>query len=213
MHFHDQDGDRDVSYTLQSDQIPATPLPTVATTVQPTSATQATATKTTTKTATPSAASATPVASTGTFTLSSSAMANGGALPVTYTCDGASQSPPLAWSNTPAGTKSFALVMHHVAPDATHWYWTVYNIPATTTAIPANNTTIGTFGSNSVNPNLAYAPPCSQGPGLKTYIFTLYALSAAPVFAAGTSVTRDSLLAAIADRTLASSALTVTYTR
>ena len=103
--------------------------------------------------------------------------------------------------------------MHHVAPDTTHWYWTVYNIPATTTAIPANNSTIGTYGSNSVNPNLAYAPPCSQGPGLKTYIITLYALSAAPVFAAGASVTRDSLLAAIADRTIASSALTVTYTR
>jgi Raf kinase inhibitor-like YbhB/YbcL family protein len=213
MHFHDQDGDRDVSYTLQSDQIPATPLPTVATTVQPTSATQATATKTATKSATPAAASATPVTSTGTFTLSSPVVANGGALPVTYTCDGASQSPPLAWSNTPAGTKSFALIMHHVAPDTTHWYWTVYNIPATTTAIPANNSTIGTYGSNSVNPNLAYAPPCSQGPGLKTYIITLYALSAAPVFAAGASVTRDSLLAAIADRTLASSALTVTYTR
>jgi phosphatidylethanolamine-binding protein (PEBP) family uncharacterized protein len=145
--------------------------------------------------------------------LSSSVVANGGALPATYTCDGASQSPPLAWSNAPAGTQSYALSMHHIAPDATHYYWTVYNIPASVNAIPANNTSIGTYGANSVNPNLAYAPPCSQGPGLKTYIITLYALSAAPIIAAGTLVTRDVLLAAIADRTLGSSALTVTYTR
>ena len=204
----DQDGTRAESYPVQADQVPATPLPTSSAktpTPRASTATPVAPTATTAKTATPAA--------TGSFTLSSSVVANGGALPATYTCDGASQSPPLAWSNAPAGTQSYALSMHHIAPDATHYYWTVYNIPASVSAIPANNTSIGTYGANSVNPTLAYAAPCSQGPGLKTYIITLYALSAAPIIAAGTLVTRDVLLAAITDRTLGSSALTVTYTR
>jgi phosphatidylethanolamine-binding protein (PEBP) family uncharacterized protein len=103
--------------------------------------------------------------------------------------------------------------MHHIAPDATHYYWTVYNIPASVSAIPANNTSIGTYGANSVNPTLVYAAPCSRGPGLKNYTITLYALSAAANIPAGTTVTRDVLLAAIADRTLAASALNITYSR
>jgi len=214
--FNDQDGVSAVSYPVQADQVPATPLPTsAAKTATPAANTSTPAAKTATPaapTATTAAKTATPAA-TGVFTLSSSAVANGGALPADYTCDGASQSPPLAWSNAPTGTKSYALSMHHIAPDATHYYWTVYNIPATISAIPANDKTIGTYGANSVNPTLAYAAPCSQGPGLKTYIITVYALSAAPTIAAGTTVTRDVLLAAIADRTLGSSTLNITYSR
>lgn len=207
--FNDQTGSSTTSYPVQADQIPPTPLPTsAAKTATPAAKTATPAAPT----ATTAAKTATP-ASTAVFTLSSPVVANGGALPIDYTCDGASQSPPLAWSGAPAGTQSYAVSMHHIAPDATHYYWTVYNIPASVSAIPANDKSIGTYGANSVNPNLAYAPPCSQGPGLKTYIITLYALSAAPSIAAGTTVTRDVLLAAIADRTLAASALTVTYTR
>ncbi len=206
FHYNDQDGVRDESFTLQPDQVPATPLPT-GSAKAPKTATPAA------PSATSAAKTATPAAATGVFTLTSPVVAQGGALPVTYTCDGASQSPPIAWSNAPAGTKSYAVVMHHIAPDATHYYWTVYNIPASISAIPANDKSIGTYGANSVNPDLAYAAPCSKGPGLKNYIITVYALSAAPVIAAGTSVTRDVLLAAIADRTLASSALNITYTR
>lgn len=203
--FNDQDGTRSESYPVQSDQVPATPLPT-------SSAQTATPGASTATPAAPTATTANPAA-TGSFTLNSSAVANGGALPATYTCDGASQSPPLAWSNAPAGTQSYALSMHHIAPDATHYYWTVYNIPASVSAIPANNTSIGTYGANSVNPTLVYAAPCSRGPGLKNYTITLYALSAAANIPAGTTVTRDVLLAAIADRTLAASALNITYSR
>ena len=32
--------------------------------------------------------------------------------------------------------ESFALIMHHVAPDMTKWYWVLYNIPADVTSLP-----------------------------------------------------------------------------
>ena len=65
------------------------------------------------------------------FMLSSSAFADGQALPEEFTCDGADQSPPLAWSEPPAGTKSFALVVDDPdAPSGTFRHWGAFNIPA-----------------------------------------------------------------------------------
>lgn len=148
------------------------------------------------------------------FTLTSPDMVAGGAMPIAFTCDGQSQTPSLSWTSGPAGTAGYALVMHHSpGPGDTHWYWVVYNIPSTTTKVAAGGSAAGTLGTNSVNSQLAYAPPCSKGPGLKTYTFTAYALSAAPSFTAGTKVSRDVLLATISNITLASSSLDVTYDR
>ncbi len=148
------------------------------------------------------------------FTLTSPDMVSGGAMPVAFTCDGQSQSPSLSWTNGPTGTVGYAIAMHHIpGPGDTHWYWVVYNIPATTTKVVAGGVAPGTLGTNSVNNQLAYAPPCSKGPGIKTYTYTAYALSAAPSFTAGTKVSRDVLLAAISNITLASSSLDVTYDR
>jgi Raf kinase inhibitor-like YbhB/YbcL family protein len=54
-------------------------------------------------------------------------------------CTGQNISPALQWSNPPAGTKSFAVTMYD--PDAPTgsgwWHWVMYNIPATTTSLPA----------------------------------------------------------------------------
>jgi len=105
--------------------------------------------------------------------------------------------------------------MHHVAgPGDVHWYWVLYNVPAGTTNLPTNVKGVGTLGNNSVDSKLAYSPPCSKGPGRKTYTYTVFALSAAPQIGVDASaVTRDVLLAAIQDRTLSSATLTVTYNR
>jgi Raf kinase inhibitor-like YbhB/YbcL family protein len=147
--------------------------------------------------------------------LTSPAVTEGGALAVEYTCDGASSTLPLAWSGAPAGTQSYAVIMHHVAsPTYIHWYWVIYNIPAEVTSLPKNMTGIGTLGTNSVNNQQAYSPPCSKGPGAKTYTFTVYALSAQPqLSAAANKVNRAVLLDAIARITLASAELNVTYSR
>ncbi|PWQ97154.1 YHYH protein [Leucothrix arctica] len=146
------------------------------------------------------------------FTLSSSQLSQGASLPTTFTCDGKSISPPLNWSNAPAGTKSFAILMDHQSPDGMHWYWTLYNISADETQIESGET-LGKMGTNSVNGQNKYAPPCSKGPGLKSYTYTVYALSAPLIFEDNTKVDRDALLAAIKDITLASADMDVSYER
>jgi Raf kinase inhibitor-like YbhB/YbcL family protein len=149
------------------------------------------------------------------FTLTSPDIAGDGLLPEEYTCDGAANTLALSWSGAPEGTKSFAVIMHHVAsPEDIHWYWVVYNIPADVTSLPKNMTGTGTLGNNSVNGRTEYTPPCSKGPGSKTYTYTVYALSAEPQLSVPASqVTRAVLLDAIHDITLASAELNVTYSR
>ena len=56
-----------------------------------------------------------------------------------FGCTGKNLSPALFWSGAPAGTQSFAIMVHD--PDAPtgsgFWHWVVYNIPAAATSIPA----------------------------------------------------------------------------
>lgn len=151
----------------------------------------------------------------GDFALRSPAVGADGVLPVEFTGDGASISPPLEWSGTPDGTKSFAVIMHHVAPDnEVKWYWTLYNLPADTRALPKDVRDLGILGNNSVTRRAGYAPPHSKGPGAKTYVVTTYALSAPVQIAEPPErVNRAVLLAAMKDLILDSAELKVTYTR
>jgi phosphatidylethanolamine-binding protein (PEBP) family uncharacterized protein len=182
-------------------------------------------------------AAATPPTATGrSFALSSPAFADGGTLPAKYTCRSQSgldieTNPPLAWSNPPAGTVGFALLAATVANDAggqtTKYNWVLYNISASASSIPENNTVItggatgatqvGTPGLTSDGPLYAYSPPCSaKGSGLRSYTFTLYALSGTPVFAPnhapGAGGDGASLSASLAGITLGKSAITASYT-
>ncbi len=50
------------------------------------------------------------------FRLTSPSVAEGGSLPSEYTCDGVAATLALTWSGAPAGTKSFAVIMHTVGP-------------------------------------------------------------------------------------------------
>jgi len=74
------------------------------------------------------------------FTLTSAAFANNQKIPAGY-CNtgvkgGYNVSVPLAWSNAPAGTKSFAILMYDLHPIADNWvHWAVINIPAQTAAL------------------------------------------------------------------------------
>ncbi|MBY0263177.1 MAG: hypothetical protein K2Q20_12585, partial [Phycisphaerales bacterium] len=114
-------------------------------------------------------------------------------------------------------TKAFAVVMHHITRDSdTHVYMVVTNSPAAARelkSVEASGAAGQTWGQNTVNRKNAYAPPCSQGPGDKTYTITLYALSAEAVLPKDKPLTRDTLLAAIKDTTLGTATLDVKYAR
>jgi phosphatidylethanolamine-binding protein (PEBP) family uncharacterized protein len=149
------------------------------------------------------------------FVLHSPAIGPDAVLPVEYSGDGAGVTPPLEWSQAPAGTTSYALVLHHVDREGVmKCYWILHGIPGRVTSLAKGVADLGTMGLNNLNGRAEYAPPRSKGPGPKRYVFTVYALSAPPRFAAPEApVDRDTLLAAIKDRTLGSAELTVTYSR
>ncbi len=149
------------------------------------------------------------------FILTSPAVKEGEVLPTEFTGDGESATLPLSWSGAPEGTKSYTLIMHHIDPEGkTKWYWTLYNIPAQVTSLEKNNITAGTLGNNSVNHRLEYAPPHSKGPGKKTYIFTVYALSGNIIPGVpAAEVNREVLLTTMKDKLLGAASLSVHYTR
>jgi hypothetical protein len=78
------------------------------------------------------------------FTLHSPAFANGQTIPPRHTADGDNVSPPLEWSDAPAGTRSYALIVED--PDApgeageTFQHWAVYNIAAERDRLPEGTT-------------------------------------------------------------------------
>lgn len=161
------------------------------------------------------AISVTPVAASSSFTLTSSAAVNNGTLPVAYTCDGTGSTLPLAWSNPPAGTAEFALLLStDPTPTTLKYDWVLYHIPATTTSLDKDSFLVGTVGVGDDGPGTAYDPPCSQGPGAKIYTITLYALSAVPTFSVPASqITGEDVASAISSITLGSAALNVSYSR
>jgi phosphatidylethanolamine-binding protein (PEBP) family uncharacterized protein len=151
-----------------------------------------------------------PRSSDGKFMLMSSVVEDLKNLPVEFTGDGDGISPPLEWTGAPAATKSYALIMDHVAPGGDKkWYWTIYDIPANVVSLPKDSQRIGKIGTGFKG-EIGYEPPHSKGPGAKTYVITLYALSEPLKVAA--SPGREELIAAMKDKVLASSSLRVVHT-
>ncbi|MEY4052024.1 MAG: hypothetical protein EB092_03795 [Chitinophagia bacterium] len=138
-----------------------------------------------------------------------------GIYPKLYTCDSLGISPGLQWSNAPTTTNSYAITMYTIPPTGEkHVYIVLYNIPSSTTSIPDNSKSIGVFGINTVDGKTTYTPPCSQGPGPKIYVLTLYALNAQPTITVpNTQVTMDILLAGMKNKIVDSAVMSVTYTR
>jgi len=123
------------------------------------------------------------------FTLTSTSFKNGGNIEQKNAgnimgCTGEGKSPALEWKNPPAGTKSFALMVHD--PDAPtggsgFWHWIVYNIPADATSLP-EGATAATLPKGSVEGNTdmgkpGYVGPCPPpGSPKHHYNFVLYPL-------------------------------------
>lgn len=115
--------------------------------------------------------------------LTTSAFADSARIPSRFTCDGADLSPPLSWSDVPAGTKSFALVCSDPdAPSGTFYHWALFDLPPSLDRLPedyaklaarAGLVAINDFGRRDYN------GPCPPPGSLHHYHFTLYALGTA----------------------------------
>jgi len=149
-----------------------------------------------------------------TFVLTSPEVKDGGALPIDYTGDGSGATLPLSWTGAPAGTQSYALIMDHLTPDnVMKSYWTMWDIPTSVTSLPKNVQGVGKIGT-SFKGQIGYEPPHSKGPGPKTYVLTVYALSSPlQITQEPREVNRDILLTAMKDKVLASASLNVVYSR
>ncbi len=120
-----------------------------------------------------------------TFSLVSSAFPQQGAIPSRHTCEGDDLSPPLAWSNPPAGTRSFALIVDDPdapdprAPTTTWVHWVLYNLPATVRGLPEGMTEAqlpaGTDQGRNDWGRTGYGGPCPPI-GRHRYVHKLYAL-------------------------------------
>jgi Raf kinase inhibitor-like YbhB/YbcL family protein len=109
------------------------------------------------------------------MTLTSPAFEASGLIPPRYTCSGADQSPPLAWSGTPAGTASFALIVDD--PDARGFiHWVAYDLPGDSSSLPGNAARSAEIaqGRNSFG-SIGWRGPCPPS-GVHRYDFTLFAL-------------------------------------
>ena len=162
-----------------------------------------------------SVAAAKPSEKNITFKLTSPAVKDGEKLPVEFTGDGASASPPLAWTGVPKGTQSLVLIMHHLDPEGkTKIYWLMHDINPQTTSVAKNATDFGKMGISSVHNRVEYASPHSKGPGEKKYVLTLFALSAKPDLKnVAQPITAEVLLAAVKGKILGAADLSVIYTR
>ena len=104
-----------------------------------------------------------------------------------FGCKGDNLSPAVSWKNAPAGTKSFAVLVHD--PDtptggAGWWHWLVVDIPATTTSLPqgaggadASALPAGARQITTDYGSAGWGGPCPP-PGDKPhhYNFTVYAM-------------------------------------
>jgi Raf kinase inhibitor-like YbhB/YbcL family protein len=155
------------------------------------------------------------------FTLRSPAFTEGQQLPDNSVlnaldCRGENVSPALEWSNAPAATKSFALVLddYEARGGDGFVHWAIYNIPARTTSLPANagasGVDLASGGRHAYSDFLqrSYGGPCPPEGTPHKYRFTVFALDMPPIDDAGTPMTWRKLRFIIRDHILGQASLT-----
>lgn len=111
---------------------------------------------------------------TSNFHLFSPGFKDGGHIPDKYTANGDNISPPFEWTNSPSGTKSYALICEDPdAPKGTWYHWLVKDIPHVTKHFHENKVP----GKECLN---SWKKTSWGGPdppsGTHRYIFKLFAL-------------------------------------
>jgi len=149
--------------------------------------------------------------------LTSFAFAGGAEIPVKYSCNGESISPPLDWSEGPPGTASFALILEDPdAPVKNFTHWVIFNLPPDTLGLPEAVPKDGTLAGGALQGkngggSIGYMGPCPPKGPAHHYVFNLYALDKALDLAAG--ATKDQVRQAMQGHILAESMLVGLYQR
>jgi len=150
------------------------------------------------------------------MSMTSSAFADGGIIPDQYTAKGGATagSFPLAWTGAPAGTQSFTLIMHDLdvvvgTTTTDNLHWLAFNIPATTTSLPASVPGTPQLADGTIQPKNrtlnGFTPPGAP-PGIyHHYVVEVYALDTK--LALDATATRDDVLKAMQGHVLDKAAL------
>ncbi len=150
------------------------------------------------------------------FKITSPAFANGAAIPSDYSCKGRDISPALTWTEPPAATKSFAIIMDDPdAPMGTWVHWVIFNIPASAHGMKEGVPTDSQLSDGSLQGKTSagssgYHGPCPPS-GTHRYFFKLYALDTMLDLPA--SANKKDLLAAMEGHILANAELMGTFSR
>lgn len=151
------------------------------------------------------------------FQISTAAFSPGEAIPRKFTCDGPDVSPNLAWTDPPASTQSFALIMDDPdAPVGTWVHWVLYDLPPDARGLPESLAKQDQLpngarqGRNDFG-KIGYGGPCPPPGKPHRYFFKLYALDAKLNLKSGAS--KADTERAMKDRILAQSELMGRYTR
>jgi Raf kinase inhibitor-like YbhB/YbcL family protein len=115
------------------------------------------------------------------LTLTSSSFRANGEIPARFTCQSADLSPQLSWSDPPAGTRSFALIMNDPdAPDGDFIHWVIYDLPSSTRSlsegvVQSPEAAGGRQGTNSFG-KIGYSGPCPPPGRTHRYFIRIWAL-------------------------------------
>jgi hypothetical protein len=116
------------------------------------------------------------------FQLTSAALRSGETVPTEFTADGRNVSPPLAWSEPPPGTQSFALLCDDPdAPRGTFTHWVVFDLPANLRELSENvphqaNLAGGGVQTHNDFGKIGYGGPSPPSGKPHHYHFKLFAL-------------------------------------
>ena len=154
-----------------------------------------------------------------TLALTSPSFTEGATIPLKHTCDGADDSPALAWSGAPAGTRSFALISDDPdAPRGTWVHWVLFDLAPTVARLPEAVPTVAELqdlgparqGINDAK-EIGYGGPCPPPGKPHRYYFKLYALDRRLELRAG--ATKADVERAMQGHTLAQATLMGTFGR
>jgi len=151
--------------------------------------------------------------------LTSSAFAHGQTIPKEYTGQGSNISPPLAWTNAPEGTQSFALIcIDPDAPVGDFIHWVLYNLGPETGSLGPGMPRNQVFEDGSVQDANGFGRTGYDGPlpppgKPHRYFFNLYALDTTLSSDEGRPLDPSALQKAMKGHTLATATLTGLYGR